>query len=62
MRTIYAVDLDHVNSKNRICFKLVNDDAWLWHRRLHYATMHIANELSKHNLLKGLPKHNHDKD
>jgi len=40
---IYAINLDHVNSKNLACFKVVNDDVWLEHRLLGHASMHTIN-------------------
>ena len=56
------IKLDHINFRNLICFKVVNDDAWLLYKRLGHASTYIIDKLSKHNLVRGIPKHKHNKD
>ena len=33
-----------------------NETGWLWHRRLEHASMDLLSNLSKNELVKGLPK------
>ena len=40
----------------------MNDDAWLWRRRLGHASMHIVHKLCKYDLVRGLSKHEYNKD
>jgi len=42
-------------------FKIVNDDACLWHKSLGLDHMHVICKLA-HHLVKGLPRHNFYKD
>ena len=53
---IYVVDLLDSTTFNEKGLVSVNDDTWLWHRRLGHASMHIISKLSKKNLVKGLSK------
>ena len=57
---VYAINLDHDDSKNLACFEVVIDNAW--HRRLDHASMHIIEKLSRHDLVRGPPNHEDDKD
>ena len=59
---IYVVDLCDSKAFNEKCLASVNDDTWLCHRRLGYASMHTISKLSKKNLVKGLPKLAYQKD
>ena len=59
---IYVVDLYDSKAFNEKCLVSVNDDTWLWHRRLGHVSMHTISKLSKKNLVKGLPKLTYKKD
>ena len=59
---IYVVDLCDSKAFNEKCLVSVNDDTWLWHRRLGHASMHTISKLSKTNLVKGKPKLAYQKD
>ena len=59
---IYVVDLLDSTAFNEKCLLSVNDDTWLWHRRLGHASMHTISKFSKKNLVKGLPKLAYQKD
>ena len=47
---------------NEKCLVSVNDDTWLWHRRVRHVSMHTISKLSKKNLVKGLSKLAYQKD
>jgi len=56
-RKLEIFNLDHINSKHLHVLKLLAmHEAWLWHRRLGYASMHILDKLSKHNSIRALSK------
>ena len=38
------------------------DETWLWHSRLGHISMSIFEKVSKHDLVKGLPKIKFEKD
>ena len=58
---VYTINFHYVYSKHLVCFKVINDDVWLLHIREH-ASMHILEKLSKHDLVRTLPKYKYDKD
>ena len=53
---IYMIDLDNEPSINTICLVSLNDESWIWHKRLAHAHMDLLNKLSKNNLVVGFPK------
>ena len=59
---IYVVDLYDSKAFNEKCLVSVNNDTWLWHRRLGHVSMHTISKLSKKNLVKGLPKLTYKKE
>ena len=38
-----------------MCFSVLNDDAWLWHRRLGYASIKLITQISSKELVRGIP-------
>ena len=58
----YFVDLSDSTSFNETWVLIVNNDAWLWHRRLGYASMHTISKLSRKYLVKDLPNIKFEKD
>ena len=38
-----------------MCFLILNDDAWLWHRRLGHASMKLIIQISSKELVRGIP-------
>ena len=44
---IYVVDLYDSKAFNEKCLVSVNDDTWLWHRRLGHVSMYTISKLSK---------------
>ena len=51
---IHVVDLFDSKAFNEKCLVVVNNDVWLWHKRLRHASMHMILKLNKHDLVKGL--------
>lgn len=62
IKNVYGINLDDIPSQNLSCLKTSHDDIWLWHRRLGHASMHSINKLVKHELVRGLPPCNFEKD
>jgi hypothetical protein len=52
---VYTIDLDNMTSKESICLAAINENSWLWHRRLGHVNMKLLSKLSKLDLVKGLP-------
>jgi hypothetical protein len=52
---VYTIDFDNMTSKESICLAAINENSWLWHRRLGHANMELLSKLSKLDLVKGLP-------
>jgi hypothetical protein len=44
-----------MTSKESICLAAINENSWLWHRRLGHVNMELLSKLSKLDLVKGLP-------
>ena len=38
-----------------MCFAVMNEDAWLWHRRLGHASMKLITQISSKELVRGIP-------
>ena len=52
---IYVFDLNKMQNSNVMCLNVNNENAWLWHRRLCHFNMDAINEVSKKELVRGLP-------
>jgi hypothetical protein len=52
---VYTIDLDNMTSKESICLAAINENSWLWHRRLGHVNKELLSKLSKLDLVKGLP-------
>ena len=52
---VYTIDFDNMTSKESICLAAINENSWLWHRRLGHVNMELLSKLSKLDLVKGLP-------
>jgi len=50
---VYTIDIEKLTCKNQ-CLSALNDDSWLWHRRLGHASMHLLSKLSKKEVVRGL--------
>ena len=37
-----------------MCFSVLNDNAWLWHRRLGHVSMKLISKISSKELVKGI--------
>ena len=58
---VYTIDIEKLSCKNQ-CLSALNDDSWLWHRRLGHASMHLLSKLSKKEVVRGLPNLPFQKD
>ena len=46
---VYTINLDELS--NEMCFSAINDDAWLWHRRLGHASIKLISKISSRELV-----------
>src|SRR3954465_14618795 len=53
-RNIYVIDIHSV--KNNTCLITTNDELHLWHKRLGHINIKTVSKLSKHELVRGIPK------
>ena len=58
---VYTIYIEKLTCKNQ-CLSALNDDSWLWHRRLGHASMHLLSKLSKKEVVRGLPNLPFQKD
>ena len=58
---VYAINISKYDGHD-ICFSSMHNQSWLWHRRLGHANMDLISQLSKDELVRGLPKINFQKD
>ena len=56
-RNIYILD-KKVNNDSDICLVASINDPWLWHKRFCHINFKHLNKLSKHEIVKGLPRMN----
>ena len=62
-KNVYVFDLHNLSSHFNIkCLSAINDNGWLWHRRLVHAHFDLISKLSKNELVIGLPKIIFEKD
>ena len=47
LNKIYRIDLDNEPSIDTTCLVSLNDESWIWHKRLAHAHMDLLNKLSK---------------
>ena len=52
---VLTIKLDDVSSNDMICLTAINENSWLWHRRLGHASMNLLSNFSKLELVRGLP-------
>ena len=53
---MYTIDFDDISSQDVKCFATLNETSWFWHRILGHASIDLLPNLSKNDLVKGLPK------
>ena len=65
LENIYIVDLNNMSNLSQCLMANENKNeevSSLWHRRLGHASMDLMSKLIKKNLVKGLPKVNHERN
>ena len=62
INNIYMIDLNSEIALDASCLISLNDDTWIWHKRLAHASMDLIGKLSRKDLVIGLPKLNYIKD
>ena len=50
------IDLDSRITLDTSCFITLNEDSWIWYKRLAYVSMDLIGKLSQKALVVGLPK------
>ncbi|GJY18798.1 integrase, catalytic region, zinc finger, CCHC-type containing protein [Tanacetum coccineum] len=60
----YTISISDMAASSRVCLmsKATLTKLWLWHRRLSHLNFGIINDLTKQDLVDGLPKFKYDKD
>ncbi|GKA14124.1 retrovirus-related pol polyprotein from transposon TNT 1-94, partial [Tanacetum coccineum] len=63
-RDVYVIDISSYNTDSNACFyaKASPSVNWLWHKRLSHLNFKTINNLSKYNLVFGLPSLTFSKD
>ncbi|GJT06473.1 integrase, catalytic region, zinc finger, CCHC-type containing protein [Tanacetum coccineum] len=61
---LYTISIPDMAASSLICLmsKASSTKSWLWHRRLSHLNFDTINDLTKHDLVDGLPKFKYDKD
>ena len=59
---MYLVEIEQLAYQNVKCLSIVQDNAWLWHRRLGHYSMSLLENLSTNELVRDLPKMKFSKD
>ena len=59
---VYMIDLNSSVDNEVKCLVTINDNGWLWHRRLGHASLDLLAKLSSKDLVIGLPKAPYIKD
>ncbi|GJU06395.1 retrovirus-related pol polyprotein from transposon TNT 1-94 [Tanacetum coccineum] len=60
----YTISISDMAASSRVCLmsKATLTKSWLWHRRLSHLNFSTINDLTKQDLVDGLPKFKYDKD
>jgi len=53
---VYKINFSDLVDQKVVCLMSVNDEKWLWHKRLGHVNWRLISKLSKMKLVKGLPK------
>ncbi|XP_073224852.1 uncharacterized protein [Cicer arietinum] len=59
-KNLYVLYIEELPAES--CFMSINKDKWIWHKCAGHISMKTSSNLSKVDLVKGLPKINFDKD
>src|SRR4030043_238255 len=52
---VYKINFSDLADQKVVCLLSVNDEKWMWHRRLRHANWRLIFKLSKQQLVRGLP-------
>src|ERR1044072_1275253 len=52
---IYKISIYHLEKQNTKCLLSVNEEQWVWHRRLGHFSLRKISQLNKLELVRGLP-------
>jgi len=55
IENVHKINVSELFDQKVICLLAVNDKKWVWHRRLGHANWRLISNLSKLQLVKGLP-------
>ncbi|GJT42051.1 integrase, catalytic region, zinc finger, CCHC-type containing protein [Tanacetum coccineum] len=61
---LYTISISDMAASSPVCLmsKATSIKSWLWHRRLSHLNFRTINDLTKHDLVDGLPKFKYSKD
>ncbi|GKE52211.1 integrase, catalytic region, zinc finger, CCHC-type containing protein [Tanacetum coccineum] len=62
--SLYTISILDMAASSPVCIisKATSTKSWLWHRRLSHLNFGTINDLTKHDLVNGLPKFKYNKD
>jgi len=59
---VYKINFFELVDQKVVCFLSVNDNKWVWHRRLGHGNWRLISKLSKLQLVRGLPNIDYHSD
>ena len=59
---VYMLDSLSANNVDVKCLAAINDNSWLWHRRMGHINFKLISKLARKELVTGLPKIGYTKD
>ncbi|RDY05819.1 hypothetical protein CR513_10291, partial [Mucuna pruriens] len=52
---LYKIDITDLTNQNVTCLVSINNDQWMWYKKLGHASLRLIFKLKKHNLMRSLP-------
>ena len=62
VENVYVFKIDDVEPINGTCLSAMNENGWLWHKRLGHAHMNLISKIVKKDFVIRLPKISFEKD
>ncbi|KAG8657555.1 hypothetical protein MANES_03G076816v8 [Manihot esculenta] len=61
IENIYVIDLQVMSNQDMMCFIFISNNSWVWHKKFSHTSMDLLKNLSKDELVNGLPNIKFDK-
>ena len=59
---VYIFEMNELVNQDVKCLAVIDENPWIWHKRLGHANMELISKLSKRNFVRGLPSLHFIKD